>query len=249
MLEIRNLYKSFDGVLAVQDFSVSLETGKITSLIGPNGAGKSTVFNVVTGFLSANAGQISLDGKNLLDLSPWKITRLGVSRTFQNLRLFKKLTALENVMLGRQNQSGENLLNAVFSFSENSVENRVHIQKSEELLDFVGLSEKGNDLAENLSYGQQKLLSIACALAAEPKLLLLDEPVSGVQPAMVEKINAILKELVDKQKKTIFLIEHDIDFVLKISDTIVVMDDGRKISEGTPAIIKNNAEILEAYLS
>jgi branched-chain amino acid transport system ATP-binding protein len=249
MLEVTNISKNFDGVQAVQDFSLSLEIGKITSLIGPNGAGKSTVFNIATGFLSPNAGQIAFDGKSLLDLSPWKITRLGISRTFQNLRLFKRLTALENVMLGRQHQTGENLLNAVFSFYEKAPEHRSHVEKSEGFLDFVGLADKREDLAENLSYGQQKLLSIACALAAEPKLLLLDEPVSGVQPAMVEKVYSILKELVDKQKKTIFLIEHDIDFVLRISDTVVVMDEGRKIAEGTSSVIKNKPEILEAYLS
>lgn len=249
MLEVKNLYKSFDGVQAVQDFSLRLRQGRITSLIGPNGAGKTTVFNIVTGFLLPSRGEVTFKNKPLTNLSPWKITRLGISRTFQNLRLFKKLTVLENILLGRQNQNGENFLNALLSFSATSPDHKSHLEKAHSLLEFVGLTEMKDSIAENLSYGQQKLLSIACTLATEPQVLLLDEPVSGVQPAMIEKIFSILKELVEKQGKTIFLIEHDIDFVLKISDTVVVMDDGKKIAEGEPSAIKNNSEILEAYLS
>lgn len=249
MLEIQNIFKSFDGVEAVKDFSARLEEGKITSLIGPNGAGKSTVFNILTGFLSANSGSASYNNIPLLDLSPWKITRLGISRTFQNLRLFKKLTVLENVMLGRQGQNGEKFLNALFAFSENSKEHKANLERSLSLIEFAGLTNEKNAYAENLSYGQQKLLSIACALATEPKFLLLDEPVSGIQPAMIQKIFSILKELVERQGKTIFLIEHDIDFVLRISDTVVVMDEGKKMAECPPSAIQNNSEILEAYLS
>ena len=245
---VKNLYKSFDGVKAVHDFSLALEAGKVTSLIGPNGAGKTTVFNIATGFLQASEGDVLFHGKSIIGKPPWKIARKGISRTFQNLRLFRKLTALENVLLGRQNQSGEQLLRALFTFSENSPEHRQNIEKAMEHLTFLGLEDKKNDLSENLSYGQQKLLSIACCLAANPELVMLDEPVSGVQPAMVEKIETVIRELI-RQRKTVFLIEHDIDFVLRISDTVVVMDDGCKIAEGTPDIIRNKPEILEAYLS
>jgi ABC-type branched-subunit amino acid transport system ATPase component len=186
--------------------------------------------------------------ESIIGIAPWKIARKGISRTFQNLRLFRKLTAVENVLLGRQKQSGEQLLRALLTFSENSPEHRQNIEKAKEYLALLGLEDKKNDLAENLSYGQQKLLSIACCLAAEPELLMLDEPVSGVQPEMVEKIETVIQELI-RQKKTIFLIEHDIDFVLRVSDTVVVMDDGNKIAEGGPSLIKGSPEILEAYLS
>jgi len=249
MLEIKGLYKSFDGVQAVRNFSLSLQSGKITSLIGPNGAGKTTVFNLVTGYLSYTQGSIQYGGYTLTGLSPWKIAQRGITRTFQNLRLFRKLTVLENVLLGRQEQSGEKALNALFLFSNKSAEHQKHIEISKSLLDFVGLTNKQDELAENLSYGQQKLLSIACCLAAEPKVLLLDEPVSGVQPEMINKITSIIKDLVTKQQKTIWLIEHDIDFVLKVSDTVVVMDDGAIITQDVPRSIQSNPEILEAYLS
>lgn len=249
MLEIKELYKSFDGVQAVRDFSLALQPGKITSLIGPNGAGKSTVFNLVTGFLPYTQGTIQYNGQSLSGLTPWKIARHGITRTFQNLRLFRKLTVLENVLLGRQNQSGENVLNALFLFSNRSPEYQLQLEVSESLLEFVGLEDKQAELAENLSYGQQKLLSVACCLAAEPKVLLLDEPVSGVQPEMINKLTSILKELVNKQQKTIWLIEHDIDFVLKISDTVIVMDDGVIITHSDPKVIQSNSAILEAYLS
>lgn len=249
MLDIQNLNKSFDGLCAVDDFSLNLQPAKITSLIGPNGAGKTTVFNIVTGYLTQDNGSILYKGNSLIGLSPWKIARFGISRTFQNLRLFKKLTALENVLLARQDQSGEKFLNALITFSIKSHEHQKHIEKATSLLEFVELVDERDEFAENLSYGQQKLLSIACCLAAEPTLLLLDEPVAGVQPAMIEKIITIMKHLVENDNKTIFLIEHNIEVVMEISDTIVVMDEGKKIAEDKPLVIHNNAEILEAYLS
>jgi ABC-type branched-subunit amino acid transport system ATPase component len=248
MLVVKGLYKSFDGVQAVRDFSLKLETGKVTSLIGPNGAGKTTVFNIVTGFINASQGNVLYQHRKILGKTPWQIARAGISRTFQNLRLFRKLTALENVLLGIQKQSGEHLLRALFTFSEKSSEHQKNVEKALEQLAFVGLDDKRNELAENLSYGQQKLLSVACCLAANPEVLLLDEPVSGVQPAMIEKIETVIRETVH-QKKTVFLIEHDIDFVLRISDTVIVMDDGCKIAEGAPSLIQGKPEILEAYLS
>jgi ABC-type branched-subunit amino acid transport system ATPase component len=249
MLEIKNLSKNFDGVQAVSDFSLTLQPRKITSLIGPNGAGKTTVFNVVTGFFPPTSGMVRYESQSVVGLSPWKIARLGISRTFQNLRLFHKLSALENVLLGRQDQNGERFLDALLSFTEKTAEHQANVEKAMSLLEFVGMAGHRAELAENLSYGQQKLLSIACCLASDPELLLLDEPVSGVQPAMIEKVDSILRELVEKQAKTVFLIEHDIEFVLRISDTVVVMDDGKKIAEGEPPLIRNNTEILEAYLS
>lgn len=249
MLEIKNICKAFDGVRAVDDLSLSAQEQKITSLIGPNGAGKTTAFNIVTGFLSPDRGEVLFKGRSILRKPAYRIARKGITRTFQNLRLFKRLTTRENVLLGRQNQRGEKFFNALLSFSKNSTEHRSHVEKAEALLEFVGLRDHSDELAENLSYGQQKLLSIACCLAAEPDLLLLDEPVSGVQPVMIEKIVEVIRDLVSNQGKTVLLIEHNIDFVLNISDTIVVMDEGKKIAEGTPSIIRNSPEILEAYLS
>lgn len=249
MLEIKNLNKSFNGLHSVKDFSLTLQQEKITSLIGPNGAGKTTVFNIITGYLNNDSGDVLFNNNLFSGYPPYKIARAGISRTFQDLRLFKKLTVLENILLSRQHQSGEKFFNALFSYSQSSSEHRLHLDKCITLLEYVGLADKKNDLSENLSYGQQKLLSIACCLAAEPKLLLLDEPVAGVQPAMIEKIIAILKEIVEKEKKTILLIEHNIDVVLQISDTVVVMDAGIKIAEDKPDVIRNNSEILEAYLS
>lgn len=249
MLKIINLRKSFDGTRAVEDFSLTVPSGKITSLIGPNGAGKTTIFNIVTRFVSPDNGRCSFKGVPLLKLPPWMVVRMGISRSFQNLRLFRKLTLLENVMLGRQKQSAEGFANALLRFSGHSPEHTAHLQRVHDLLSFIGLADYQEELAENLSYGQQKLLSIACCLAAEPELLLLDEPVSGVQPEMVQKIESILRQLAVEQGKTIWLIEHDIEFVLRISDLVVVMDGGKKIAEDTPAIIQNTPQILEAYLT
>jgi ABC-type branched-subunit amino acid transport system ATPase component len=249
MLEINNLNKSFDGLKAVNEFSLNLQTQKITGLIGPNGAGKTTVFNIITGYLTPDNGNILYKGNSLIGLSPWMITRLGISRTFQDLRLFRKLTVMENVLLARQNQSGEKFLHALFTFSKNSPEYKDNLKRATFLLESVGLLDDQNNLAENLSYGQQKLLSIACCLATNPTLLLLDEPVAGVQLAMMEKIVSILKYLVTNEHKTIFLIEHNIQIVMRISDTIIVMDEGKKILEDTSSAIADNTEILEAYLS
>jgi ABC-type branched-subunit amino acid transport system ATPase component len=248
MLEIKKLHKNFDGTKAVHDFSLQLKEGKLTSLIGPNGAGKTTLFNLITGYLKPDDGIIKFGKINLVGKPTWKINRFGISRTFQNLRLFKKLTALENVMLGIPNQKGESLLQAIFLNSNNSSEYKNNIKKAEEILEFVSLSGKRNEIADNLSFGQQKLLSLACCLIGESKLLLLDEPVSGVQPAMINKISVILKEIVHQKNKTILLIEHDMNFVKNISDEVIIMDHGKNIATGTPNEIMNDTEILESYL-
>lgn len=249
MLQIANISKSFDGLQAVQHLTLSIQTGKITSLIGPNGAGKTTLFNIVTRFLNADQGAVKFKNQSMSNLTPWRVVQMGVARTFQNLRLFRSLTVLENVLLGIKGQRGEQFINALLRFNRNSNDHIHNIKRAEELTDIVGLSTHRNELADNLSYGQQKLLSIACCLAGDPELLLFDEPVSGVQPEMIKKIEGLIKDLVQKQRRTVFLIEHDIDFVLRISDTVVVMDEGRKIVEDKPDSIRSNSAILEAYLS
>lgn len=248
MLEIKNLHKNFDGTEAVHEFSLQLKEGKLTSLIGPNGAGKTTLFNLITGYLRPDNGIIEFGKNNLVGKPPWKINHFGISRTFQNLRLFKRLTALENVLLGIPNQKGESFLQAIFFYSNNAAEHKSNVRNAGEILEFVGLSDKKNEIADNLSYGQQKLLSLACCLIGAPKLLLLDEPVSGVQPAMIDNISVILEEIVHKKNKTIFLIEHDMNFVKNISDEVIVMDHGKNIAVGAPNEIMNDTEILESYL-
>lgn len=248
ILEIKNISKSFDGLKAINGFSCSIEKGNIIGLIGPNGAGKTTLFNIITGFLPNGAGEIIFNNKNISGMPSYKIVSFGVSRTFQDLRLINQMPVIENVLLGFQNQPGESLLNIYFKNKSSAAVEAENRKKAFELLGFAGIKEKANDLASNLSYGQQKLLSIICCLAADPQIILLDEPVSGVQPAMIDKIFSMLKVL-KKQGKTIILIEHDIDFVSRISDKIIVMDEGKKIAEGLPEEIKNNHDILEAYLS
>ena len=248
LLEIKNITKSFDGLKAVNNFSCSVEKGEIIGLIGPNGAGKTTLFNIITGFLSNDTGKILFDDKNISGMPAYKIVSLALSRTFQDLRLIHQMPVIENVLLNFQNQPGESLFNVYFKKKKSTEVESENQKRALELLTFAGIAEEAYDLAANLSYGQQKLLSIVCCLAADPKILLLDEPVSGVQPAMIDKIFSMLKEL-KKQGKTIILIEHDIDFVSRISDKIIVMDEGKKIAEGLPDEIKNNREILEAYLS
>ena len=248
LLKIQSVSKSFDGLKAVDDFSCDLSKGEIISLIGPNGAGKTTLFNIITGFLNSDNGSIFLNDSDLNGFQPYKISRKGISRTFQDLRLITQITLLENVMLFNNNGIGEKLSNIFFRNKKIKLIEVENTKKASSLLEFVGLKEAANEKAGNISYGQQKLLSLACCLSSEPAILLLDEPVSGVQPAMIDKIFSILKEL-KKQGKTIFLIEHDINFVSGISDRIIVMDEGKKIAEGSPNEITSNHQILEAYLT
>jgi ABC-type branched-subunit amino acid transport system ATPase component len=246
--EIKNITKSFDGLKAIDDFSCSIERGKIIGLIGPNGAGKTTLFNIITGFLEKGSGNIILNGRNISGMPAYKVVSLGLSRTFQDIRLIHQMLVIENVLLSFQNQPGEDLINIFFKKKRSDIVESESRMKAFELLEFAGIKEKAYELAGVLSYGQQKLLSIVCCLAADPQILLLDEPVSGVQPAIIDKISSMLKELKEKGK-TILLIEHDMSFVSRISDKIIVMDDGKKIAEGMPGELKNNKNILEAYLT
>lgn len=248
MLRINKLNKRFDGVQAVNNFSLDVQPGKVTSIIGPNGAGKTTLFNIISGFLPPDSGEVNFQDVGINGQVPWRIVRRGISRTFQELRLFKKLTVLENVILGMQKQKGENFLFALVRYSSTSLEQRENVKQASGLIEFVGLQNHEAGLAENLSYGQQKLLSIACCLAAQPQLLMLDEPVAGVQPAMIEKIETLLRTIVSVSGKTVLLIEHDIEFVRRISDKVIVMDEGKLIVEGDCSVLSRQ-EILEAYLT
>jgi len=247
LLSIMNLSKHFDGVTALDNFSLSLDYGSIVGIIGPNGAGKTTMFNVISGFLSPENGEIRYRDINLSGMPDHRIAGTGISRTFQDLRLIMKLSVLENVMLAMKNQKGENIFHVLFNpggVKKAEAENR---DKAVSLLEYVALQEKINDPAENLSYGQQKLLSLACCLATDAELLLLDEPVAGIHPEIIEKILNIIKELKEKDK-TVVMIEHNLDAVARISDRIVVMDEGRKVVEGKHDVIINDPRVLEAYL-
>jgi len=247
ILSIMNLSKHFDGVVALDNFSLSLEHRSIVGIIGPNGAGKTTMFNVVSGFLSPENGEIRYKDINLSGMAKHRIAGTGISRTFQDLRLIMKLTVLENVMLAMKDQKGENIFHVLFNpggVKKAEAENR---DKAVSLLEYVALQEKINDPAENLSYGQQKLLSLACCLATDAELLLLDEPVAGIHPEIIDKILNIIKELKEKGK-TVVMIEHNLDAVARVSDRIVVMDEGRKVAEGKHDVIINDPRVLEAYL-
>ena len=247
ILSIMNLSKHFDGVTALDNFSLSLDYGSIVGIIGPNGAGKTTMFNVVSGFLSPENGEIRYRDISLSGMAEHRIAGTGISRTFQDLRLIMKLTVLENVMLAMKDQKGENIFHVLFNpggVKKAEAENR---DKAVSLLEYVDLRKKINDPAENLSYGQQKLLSLACCLATDAELFLLDEPVAGIHPEIIEKILTIITELKGKGK-TVVMIEHNLDAVARVSDWIVVMDEGKKVVEGKHDVIINDPRVLEAYL-
>lgn len=247
ILRCEGLCRSFDGVRALQDVQLELPASGIVAIIGPNGAGKTTLINVITGFLRSQAGRVSLDDCHLNLLPPHKIARLGIARTFQDLRLISQVSVIENVLLARPNQKGERLLPAIFRIgvAAEEVRNRDGAMR---WLRFVGLAGQVNELAGELSYGQQKLLTLACCLATEARILLLDEPVAGVHPRMIEKILDLLRQLRDLGKLVIF-IEHDLAFVRQVADLVVVMDEGSIIAQGNPSEVLDRPEIIEAYVT
>lgn len=246
-LEIDNLSKKFDGTVALNDFSLMVPSDSITGIIGPNGAGKTTLFNVITGFLPQDSGTIQYNGQQLLGLPPYKIARQGIIRTFQQLRLITRLTVLDNILLAFQNQAGERLRN-IFTFSGKiKLQEEINRKKAQELLDLLGIREKENALVEDLSYGQQKMVSLLCCLAAEAKIILLDEPVAGVNPEIINIVlDTILK--LPEQGVTVILIEHNMDAIMRVCDNLVFMDQGKKIVEGDPEMVRNYPAVIKAYL-
>ena len=247
LLDMRNLSKNFDGVTALGDFSCTLGQGEILGVIGPNGAGKTTLFNVLTGFITPDKGQILLQDKNLTRLSPHKRASLGIARTFQNLRLIQRLTVLQNVLLFFDDQLGERLSNIFFRRGRCKEQEARNREKALSLLEGVGLRQKADDPAEALSYGQQKLLNIVCCLAADAQVLLLDEPVAGIAPEMIERILGVIQDL-PTQGKSVMLIEHNLDAVMQVCDRVVFMDAGANISEGTPQQVRDDPRVIEAYI-
>jgi branched-chain amino acid transport system ATP-binding protein len=247
MLKLTNVSKRFGGLSVLQDVNFAVPAGKVFGLIGPNGAGKTTVFNLITGLLAPTGGQIDLQGESLLGLPPHQITRQGIARTFQNIRIFKDMTLLDNVVVGMHSHLNYGVPGWLFSLPGFRAQERRAREKAHELLGWVGLDAKALDTADNLSYGDQRKLELARALATEPKLLLLDEPVAGMNTG--EKVE-LMGEITNIAKRgyTIFMIEHDMRFVMGLCERIAVLNFGRIIAEGSPDEIKNNPDVIEAYL-
>jgi branched-chain amino acid transport system ATP-binding protein len=245
--QLTGLRKTFGGLVAVNDLSFTIEAGSIVAMIGPNGAGKSTVFNLITGIYRPTSGSIDLEGRSLCGLRTDAITALGVARTFQNIRLFSFMSALDNVMTGRHAQMRANLVASLLHTPGQRAEERRTHERARELLRFVDLEQSSHEYARNLPYGHQRRLEIARALATDPKLLLLDEPAAGMNPREKDDLVALI-ERIRKTGVTIFLIEHDMRVVMNISERVTVLDHGEKIAEGPPEVVRNDERVIEAYL-
>ena len=247
LLDARRVAKQFGGVQALRDVSLSIRAGEIYGLIGPNGAGKTTFFNVLTGLYAPDGGELVFAGRTLQAGAPHRAAAQGIARTFQNIRLFANMTALENVMVGRHVRTRAGVLGAVLHDRRTRAEEAAIRRRAEELLHYVHIADRADDLAKHLSYGDQRRLEIARALAADPCLLLLDEPAAGLRLGEKQALGDLLRKL-RSEGMAILLVEHDMDFVMELVDRIVVMDFGQKIAEGLPEEIQNNRAVLEAYL-
>ena len=248
ILTVDGLRKEFGGLVAVEDVSLAVQEGSITGLIGPNGAGKSTLFNLVSGFYEPDDGSVTFDGADVTGRSPDAIARSGLVRTFQTPRKLEGMTVRENLLVGTQRQAGESLLSLWTSPGRVLEDERTNLERAEEALELFELGHLATEPATELSGGQYKLLELARAMTTDPDLLLLDEPVSGVNPTLAGKLAEHIRALNEQQGLTVFVIEHDIDFVMDLADPVIVLDQGKVLTEGSPAEVRSDDRVMEAYL-
>ena len=248
LLIVTNVSKNFNGIKALDRFSFAINRSEILGLIGPNGAGKSTVFNAITGLNTIDKGLINFKGRNILGKSLDRIALLGISRTFQNLRLIRQMTVIENILLSFRNQKGENFKNIFLKWQKSKREESKNKERALYLLESAGITNKAYDLASDLSYGQQKLLSIICCIASDTELLLLDEPIAGINPALINQILSMLLDLQNKGK-SIVIIEHNVNVIMEVCDRVIFMDKGATIVEGDPEYVCHDKRVIDAYIS
>ena len=247
MLKFEKTTIKFGGLIAVNEVTVEVPQGSIFGLIGPNGAGKTTLFNIISGVYAPTSGKVIFNGKEIQGLPPYKVNEMGIARTYQNINLFKTMTVIENVMVGCHTRTQSGLAAAIFRTKKQKKEEDGVVNKCLQILKFMGLEEKANFKANNLSYGEQRRLEISRALASDPKMLLLDEPAAGMNGKEKEELTEIIREI-SKKGITVLLVEHDMKLVMSVTHTICVLNYGKKIAFGDPNHIQNNEEVIAAYL-